>query len=715
VFTEFEEVVPLSPADALTLTDGSDADGLHRHSKLDNGQPNEVTAADLRVHLDNLTKHRAINDAGTLATELFSALKILAELALKEDAANKGVNNGYAPLDGSALVPLSSLPDSVKTGSEYKGAYNATTNTPTLVNGTGSNGDYHRVNIAGSQDFGAGSITFLIGDIVVYNGTTLIWERVAGNPDLVQSVAGKQGAVTLDAADIAETASLKILTSVERSEIAANTLKETNATHTGDVTGDEALTIADNAVTNAKAADMPANTIKSNPTAGTTDPSDLVMAASTVLARLASGNIVAATSGEMKTLLGYMTDLIDDSTPQLGGDLDALSKKITNVLQLGVGGAFTPDASAVLEAKSTTGGVLLPRMTTAQRDAITLPATGLIIDNTNVDKGFLERNVGTPGAPIWRPVGFNVEALGQTIALISGGDVTTNGGDPNKYDISEARVMRIEAVTLELCLKTISAVAAVAHTAGAAGGTHVFVANNLTFAQEEFSILFSETRAATDLSLSILAHGPAVALPFVEQVVISKLSERLAMSASDRGNGFVRLSGLRIEPNGANMSLNRTAGTQLSPVYENFHVDRLNPMGPSLLVQNLFAWFYAFQDGSGGFTFLFNQTTLDFDNFDDGSGSLASVGANDFTVQAILEGGANSFGIQYDQNTYNTLAEAEDSFRDAPFIKTATLVGTSIRAYIICRQNISNLTTAIAGGNAKIIKPSGDHVTNRQD
>ena len=35
-----------------------------------------------------------------------------------------------------------------------------------------------------------------------------------------------------------------------------------------------------------------------------------------------------------------------------------------------------PDASAVLELKTTTQGVLVPRMTTANRDAIALPALG---------------------------------------------------------------------------------------------------------------------------------------------------------------------------------------------------------------------------------------------------------------------------------------------------------------------------------------------------
>ena len=123
-------------------------------------------------------------------------------LDLKEDEANKGASSGYAPLDASSLVPLTNLPDSVKTGSEYKGAYNATTNSPTIINGTGSNGDYYRASVAGSQDFGAGSITFLIGDIVVYNGTTSLWERIAGNSDLVQSVAGKQGVVALVKGDV---------------------------------------------------------------------------------------------------------------------------------------------------------------------------------------------------------------------------------------------------------------------------------------------------------------------------------------------------------------------------------------------------------------------------------------------------------------------------------------------------------------------------------
>ncbi len=42
-----------------------------------------------------------------------------------------------------------------------------------------------------------------------------------------------------------------------------------------------------------------------------------------------------------------------------------------------------PDASAMLDVKSTDAGLLPPRMTTAERDAISFPADGLIIFNTN--------------------------------------------------------------------------------------------------------------------------------------------------------------------------------------------------------------------------------------------------------------------------------------------------------------------------------------------
>lgn len=48
----------------------------------------------------------------------------------------------------------------------------------------------------------------------------------------------------------------------------------------------------------------------------------------------------------------------------------------------------TPDASSALEIESTTGGILIPRMTETQRDAIVSPASGLMIYQTDEISGF---------------------------------------------------------------------------------------------------------------------------------------------------------------------------------------------------------------------------------------------------------------------------------------------------------------------------------------
>jgi hypothetical protein len=67
----------------------------------------------------------------------------------------------------------------------------------------------------------------------------------------------------------------------------------THPNHSGDVTsaGDGAQTIAANAVTNAKAAKMPSNSLKGNNTASTADAADIALSTQQVIGRLA-GNIV---------------------------------------------------------------------------------------------------------------------------------------------------------------------------------------------------------------------------------------------------------------------------------------------------------------------------------------------------------------------------------------------------------------------------------------
>jgi hypothetical protein len=69
---------------------------------------------------------------------------------------------------------------------EFKGVWNAATNTPTLVNGTGNAGDVWLCNVAGTVNFGAGPIVFAVGDYAVYTGS--VWARSSGATGTVTSV-----------------------------------------------------------------------------------------------------------------------------------------------------------------------------------------------------------------------------------------------------------------------------------------------------------------------------------------------------------------------------------------------------------------------------------------------------------------------------------------------------------------------------------------------
>jgi len=80
----------------------------------------------------------------------------------------------------------------------YKGTWNALTNSPTLADGTGAKGDYYVTSTAGTQTFGGLLLFFGIGDWIAYNGT--VWQRVEGGSD------GNFANITLNSTDAGATA-----------------------------------------------------------------------------------------------------------------------------------------------------------------------------------------------------------------------------------------------------------------------------------------------------------------------------------------------------------------------------------------------------------------------------------------------------------------------------------------------------------------------------
>ena len=86
----------------------------------------------------------------------------------------------------------------------------------------------------------------------------------------------------------------------------------------------------------------------------------------------------------------------------------------------------TPDASSALEIESTAGGILIPRMTEIQRDAIVSPASGLMIYQTDQDFGFYFYN-----GIQWASVGMSGPQgpVGSTGAQGPAGPAGADGAD----------------------------------------------------------------------------------------------------------------------------------------------------------------------------------------------------------------------------------------------------------------------------------------------
>jgi hypothetical protein len=118
--------------------------------------------------------------------------------------AEVGVASGVASLDGSGKIPVSQLPSVVM---EYQGSWNPTTNTPTLSDGTGTNGNVYWVSaldtgtVAGLTD--PSMTNFQIGDLVIYSSAVGKWQLVTPAAG-VSSVNGAQGAVILTRGNLTE-------------------------------------------------------------------------------------------------------------------------------------------------------------------------------------------------------------------------------------------------------------------------------------------------------------------------------------------------------------------------------------------------------------------------------------------------------------------------------------------------------------------------------
>jgi len=135
--------------------------------------------------------------------------------------------------DGTLLKADSSTPsglawtDLAPEFMEYIGNWDASNNIPSLQDGSSNPdsaiGNVYRVNVAGTQDLGSGSLTFEIGDFAILNNDK-VWERAPGAGAKVTSVNSQIGDVVLDTDDIAEGSNKYFSDTLAKDAVVVNSL-----------------------------------------------------------------------------------------------------------------------------------------------------------------------------------------------------------------------------------------------------------------------------------------------------------------------------------------------------------------------------------------------------------------------------------------------------------------------------------------------------------
>jgi hypothetical protein len=283
---------------------------------------------------------------------------------------------GVATLDAGGKVPLSQIPQSIQGGMIYQGSWDANTNTPTLVSGTGSKGHYYVVAVGGSTTID-GISDWLPGDWIIFNGT--VWEKI-DNTDSVTSVNGYIGAVSLNAADVGAPPTTRTITAgtglTGGGDLSANRTIEIDST-VATLTGTQTLT---NKTLTSPSITTPTGIVKSDVGLGNVD------------------NTSDATKNSATATLTNKTINLTDNT------LQATSAQI---------------AAAVTD-ETGTGALVFANSPTLVTPALGTPASGVVTNLT-----------GTASININGTVGATTPAAGAFTTLAASGNVTLSAGTAN--------------------------------------------------------------------------------------------------------------------------------------------------------------------------------------------------------------------------------------------------------------------------------------------
>jgi hypothetical protein len=316
---------------------------------------------------------------------------------------------------------------------------------------------------------------------------------------------------------------------------------------------------------------------------------------------------------------------------------------------------------------------------------------------TDVDAGIIENQFVSPKtfneAAKWVS---KADSIIVSTGIISGGVLTINSGDNTKFDISAGKGFIADQSTTPITVTEVewsakTAVTLTNLTTSFATDIAIDVDGNViqqnSFTPEELrSLIF----------LGGLDHSGGTIINNVFSVQIPTNGIGSSLFELTKAIGDINLSGNVFSPNGANLKVNKSSGSTFS-YGRNNTVNSENPHTALQSGQTALSFNYVFNNGSGSGSFLASTTDVDTTKYDDGSGTLATVGNNDWSIQRILmfSNTANVF-IQYGTQTFNNKSAATAGIVTTTFPSLSGIRTALVRGYLIVKKGATALNSSDA-------------------
>ena len=246
--------------------------------------------------------------------------------------------------------------------------------------------------------------------------------------------------------------------------------------------------------------------------------------------------------------------------------------------------------------------------------------------------------------------------------ILTGGEVTVNGSDPAHFDVAAGTGVVVDWTTPGAPVRTLVIWSAFLDQTATGIATDFFTSLSINAAgslvQSPGEVTTPQQRrqrinlqAIVHVDFSTITSLSTSSFPAYEQISAA-LDYISALGAINIGNGYTFA--------GANLQFDKAAGTTTLP-FLNRSNDLQSPTVKVDVAQDPVAAFVeSHRDGASGYTLLVGVTAIDPNLWDDGSGTLATLANNKWSIRRMYFISANGLTtVTYGQYEYQSLATAE--------------------------------------------------------